>query len=167
MDFLLQPLDFANQQLVLFAVNNNPDAAAAGGGSHWSLLAYSAWDGCARHYDSAGGMNSSAARSLWAAVKPPAGVFSECACPQQQNSWDCGMFVLAEAHVLCRRFAEAGPSRMAFELGAGDVDQGAVARLRRELYQLIQQKAGQQQQQQKPGEQQRQQVQQGGRAGAS
>lgn len=40
---------------MLFAVNDNEDGSAAGGGSHWTLLLYSRTANCFRHYDSAPG----------------------------------------------------------------------------------------------------------------
>lgn len=51
-------------RLVLFAVNDNPYIDEAGGGSHWSLLAYSARDATFHHFDSATGSNRQPARQL-------------------------------------------------------------------------------------------------------
>jgi hypothetical protein len=57
-----------DKQLVLFAVNNNPFVELPCGGTHWSLLAYSAHDGTFRHYDSASGSNRHSAQELSKAV---------------------------------------------------------------------------------------------------
>lgn len=58
------PPQVPGKQLVLLAVNDNPYIEQAGGGSHWSLLAYSAHDSTFRHYDSAQGSNRRPARQL-------------------------------------------------------------------------------------------------------
>ena len=46
---VLAPLNLRDAELVLFQVNNNADVERAGGGSHWSLLAYVRGDGF-KHY---------------------------------------------------------------------------------------------------------------------
>ena len=48
----LAPPRFRSRQ-----VNDNDDVAAAGGGSHWSLLAYLRDENAFAHFDSAGGRN--------------------------------------------------------------------------------------------------------------
>jgi hypothetical protein len=47
-----------SKSLVLFAVNDNTDLEAAGGGSHWSLLVYFGGVDTFRHYDSSPGRGS-------------------------------------------------------------------------------------------------------------
>ena len=97
------------KSVVLFAVNDNPDVEAAGGGSHWSLLVYFCHACIFRHYDSSTGRASrTAAARLHRAVRDvlaPGGI--ECplqhvqAMPQQENGYDCGIYVLAMTDALC------------------------------------------------------------------
>jgi sentrin-specific protease 8 len=75
---VLDSMGFPSARLVLFAVNDNPDCEHAGGGSHWSLLAYWAPCGAFHHFDSLGGPpyggpNRAAAQRLRRAVAAAAG----------------------------------------------------------------------------------------------
>lgn len=58
----------ASKQVVMFTVNNNQDAGANDGGSHWSLLVYYRKSNTFVHYDSLG-TNGSCAKKLFRAVK--------------------------------------------------------------------------------------------------
>lgn len=87
---VLEPLGFAACRLALLAVNDNPDASAAEGGSHWSLLAYSPADNTFLHYDSCRGANAGAARQVYEAARascPPGARLAEQRSPQQANGW--------------------------------------------------------------------------------
>ena len=57
-----EPLRLSRRRLVLFAVNDNPFVDLPGGGTHWTLLAYSSPPQSFWHFDSsAGGAHSPAA----------------------------------------------------------------------------------------------------------
>jgi len=120
---VLEPRGFAAARLVLFAVNNNPDVERAGGGSHWSLLAYSAAGNSFHSYDSMAGSNRQAAQAVYnaaAAAVPPGARFVEEQAPQQANGYDCGVHVLAAAKLLCQRAAAAdGRSGQAISMQVG------------------------------------------------
>jgi hypothetical protein len=111
------------------------------GGSHWSLLAYVCKTRRWFHFDSmAGSGNGECARKLAAQLAPllgsPASEQQEAAsssenksasvavvsaaCPQQRNGSDCGVYAIAVAAELARRFAAAGD-------GDGDVIAAAAA----------------------------------------
>ena len=148
----MQPLGFAAKQLVLFAVNNNPDASVPGGGSHWSLLVYWAPDTTFRHFDSASGLNRQAAQAVYEAVRPSASScrLVEARCPQQENGHDCGLYVLALARLLCQRFVAAlerggGLADALFDVTSSEVSQHTVSALRSQLHDLIEGKASEQQ----------------------
>jgi sentrin-specific protease 8 len=137
---VLEPLGFGHAQLVLFAVNDNPDVTEAFGGSHWSLLAYCAADDTFRHYDSLSGTNRHAAQRVFNAAKRPGSKLWEQATPQQQNGYDCGMYVLALARLLCQRHAQDGGG-MSWTVTLDALAPGDVAALRHDLLHLIQAKA--------------------------
>jgi hypothetical protein len=122
---VLEPLRFAERELALFAVNDNPDAVAASGGLHWSLLAYHRANQRLLHFDSGGGANAAAARRLAAALKPflaPGTSFGAARCAHQGNSHACGDYVVAFAERLAAAIARAAPG------GEGGVGLEAAAR---------------------------------------
>lgn len=137
---VLEPLGFSAARLALFAVNDNPDVTEAFGGSHWSLLAYCAADDTFRHYDSLAGTNRRAAQRVFAAAKRPESKLWEQATPQQENGYDCGMYVLALARLLCQRHACDGEG-MSWTVTLDALAPGDVAALRQEVLHLIQAKA--------------------------
>lgn len=147
---VLEPLGFARARLALFAVNNNPDVELAGGGSHWSLLAYSPADRTFHHFDSMAGSNRQAAAAVVAGAAVPGARLKEVAdAPQQANGFDCGLYVLALARLLCQRYATAvaaagggaAAEPLSFAVAAGEVTPQGVAALRGELLELVCSKA--------------------------
>lgn len=143
---VLEPHGFpGSTQLALFAVNNNRDATIAGGGSHWSLLAWSAADSNFRHYDSLAGSNAAAAQRVADAAaaglpgRARARVLEQHG-PQQQNAFDCGVYVLAVARLLCARYATDGLG-VSFHVPPDAISPADVTSLRQEIYTLIASKA--------------------------
>ncbi|XP_071082261.1 sentrin-specific protease 8-like [Haliotis cracherodii] len=108
---LLEPLGLPTKQFVFLAVNNNNSCDQVGG-SHWSLLVYVRSSQEFRHYDSAGHSNEAIAKKLAYRLQPhvhaPYGrmKFVEMDCPQQQNGYDCGMYVISVSEHLCKEFCE-------------------------------------------------------------
>ncbi|KAG1668618.1 hypothetical protein FOA52_001487 [Chlamydomonas sp. UWO 241] len=95
------------KELVLFAVNDNTSVEKAGG-SHWSLLLYCRSTSTFRHYDSLSTRGSrAAATKLYRSVGPTLGAGRECplvhveGMPQQENGYDCGVYVLMVTDALC------------------------------------------------------------------
>jgi sentrin-specific protease 8 len=118
---IFQALALHEKQLVVFAVNDNADVQQAAGGSHWSCLAFHRPSNTFRHYDSSRKHNSDTARELAGAATPlvrsrPSAQTSSgdsppeaqhptyvhvAGMPQQQNSYDCGLYMCAVAAALC------------------------------------------------------------------
>ncbi|CAH3027281.1 unnamed protein product [Porites evermanni] len=106
-DFI-EPLNIPSHKLVFFAVNDNESTNSVGG-SHWSLLLYKRQTNSFHHYDSSTPFNTSAARSLAKNVEPFLLVkdtpsFIQDKCPQQQNGYDCGVYVITITEELCKNF---------------------------------------------------------------
>lgn len=100
----LEPLGLPERKWIFLAVNDNSNQTA--GGSHWSLLLYRQTGSCFGHYDSHSGSNSLHARRIAAKLETFLGTggkvpFVEEAAPAQQNSYDCGMYVICNAEALC------------------------------------------------------------------
>ncbi|KAG7159574.1 Mediator of RNA polymerase II transcription subunit 31-like [Homarus americanus] len=98
----LDPLDARFKDYIFLPVNDNSSVIASGG-SHWSLLVYSRFDNKWYHYDSQRGANYRDARCLVQRINTylnrdiPASLI-DAHCTQQDNSYDCGAFVMTYAH---------------------------------------------------------------------
>ncbi|KNC45930.1 sentrin-specific protease 8 [Thecamonas trahens ATCC 50062] len=107
-----EPLGLGKAKQIVIAVNDKTSLTDHIGGSHWSLLVYSAEDRTYRHYDSAGGCNAAAAADIAAVVDffvtynadPPvsneASFVADRNTPQQRNGYDCGVYLLHFAHCI-------------------------------------------------------------------
>ncbi|KAF3788421.1 NEDD8-specific protease 1 [Nymphaea thermarum] len=104
---VVAPLRLQDRKLIIFPVNNNEDVSVAEGGSHWSLLSYYKTCNLFEHYDSFGSLNKRHAMKLCKGIKGLVGApetmsnFRECNTPQQMNGYDCGLYMLAIAELLC------------------------------------------------------------------
>ncbi|KAM1027726.1 hypothetical protein FF1_040427 [Malus domestica] len=141
-------LNLPDKKLVIFPVNDNEDVSEARGGSHWSLLAFERDSNVFVHHDSNGGMNRRHAKKLYDAVvdfmsvsssatKP---TYQECSdSPQQVNGYDCGLFVLAIARVICSWYGskDKGEQTLWFHAVREQVTPSVVAAMRNEILELI------------------------------
>lgn len=112
----LEPLALSSRRWLFLAVNDNSDQTA--GGTHWSLLLYHHGSNRFAHYDSQNGSNSAHAQRIANKLQPFTGSGSEAAfveeqCPSQQNSYDCGMYVMCVCEALCERLRAEGSPRLA------------------------------------------------------
>eukprot|EP00058_Branchiostoma_floridae_P014557 XP_002600045.1 hypothetical protein BRAFLDRAFT_221105 [Branchiostoma floridae] len=109
----LEPLELSSKKLVFLAVNDNANLESAGG-SHWSLLLYRRDVAEFQHYDSAQGSgNSAPAKLLVKRVQPFLGreyFFYEVDASHQQNSYDCGVYVISNTEHLCRQLLQGDSS---------------------------------------------------------
>lgn len=134
----LEPLQLATRRWVFLAVNDNSNQTA--GGSHWSLLLYHRDSGLFSHYDSQNGGNSHHARRIASKLeaflggKGKKGSFVEEASPRQQNSYDCGMYVICNTEALCESAEFGGNLR----LQSHTITPDYITRKRAEWCRLIQ-----------------------------
>ncbi|KAJ1181208.1 hypothetical protein NDU88_006418 [Pleurodeles waltl] len=100
----LEPLALPQKRIVFLAINDNSSEAA--GGTHWSLLVYVRDKNCFVHYDSYSKNNSVHARQVARKLEGflGKGVFVEEQAPAQQNSYDCGMYVICTTEALCEEY---------------------------------------------------------------
>ncbi|CAL4999846.1 unnamed protein product [Urochloa decumbens] len=149
-----EPLRLASRRLVLLPVNDNPDAAVAEGGSHWTLLvidnATSASGPRFVHHDSIrGAPNLPVASRLADALRPllqsdwrrrATVPVVEGPTPRQTNGYDCGVYVMAIARTICGWWKN-GHGRLRggdwFEAVGREVNADSVKAMRSELLQLI------------------------------
>ncbi|XP_053368620.1 sentrin-specific protease 8 [Clarias gariepinus] len=133
----LEPLRLESRRWVFLAVNDNSNQVA--GGSHWSLLLYQRDSGHFSHYDSQSQGNALHARRIATKLQDFLGSGTDApiveeASPLQQNSYDCGMYVICNAEVLCESVQAKGRAR----LPANTITPAYITRKRTEWYSLIQ-----------------------------
>lgn len=111
------PLELPSKEVIATAVNNESDPSRPGG-SHWSLLVYSAQSRRFFHFDSSRGMNGDDARatankihSFLQREERKSGLnlffdflFTEVSVADQTNGYDCGVHVLYNAEHTLRHF---------------------------------------------------------------
>ncbi|XP_077210079.1 cysteine proteinases superfamily protein [Tasmannia lanceolata] len=145
---VIEPLKLSDKKLAIFTVNDNDDVNEAEGGTHWSLLAYDRDTNTFIHHDSVKELNGRCARKLYKAVVGFVGDhdlassarFVEISTPQQKNGYDCGLYVLAIAKVICHWHMD-GLRKTGdhwFSSLEAQVDACAVAEMRNEILRLIQ-----------------------------
>lgn len=105
-DIFLSPLDCDERDLILFAINDSE--SENNGGSHWSLCVFSRADNKFFHFDSMNEHNHKSCvklvKILVAALRVQNADLIEVECLQQNNSYDCGIFVLCHADKACQTF---------------------------------------------------------------
>ncbi|KAG6590602.1 ubiquitin1-specific protease [Phytophthora cinnamomi] len=140
---LARGVKLADRQLCLIPVTDN--ASLGGESSHWSLLLFA--DGQFRHLDSSAGHNRLAARRVAKSFErllkatgrrdgegAAARVEEVQSAPQQQNGYDCGVYVLVLAEYFCRRHANGAAESATLQEYATPE---RVAELRLQLPKLI------------------------------
>lgn len=106
---VLDPLHLPEKRMVIFSINDNEDVSFQNGGTHWSLLAYDREANRFVHHDSLGRLklNRTHAIKLLRAVqgreflKADGARFVEGPTPEQDNGYDCGLYVMAIAKTIC------------------------------------------------------------------
>jgi sentrin-specific protease 8 len=137
----LQSLDFDSKSLIFFAVNNQQDPASAGG-SHWSLLVYDQPEHSFHHFDSGGRMNEADARALAQVIdgggdKNARISFNNVPCRQQDNGYNCGVFLLAHTEHVARQFLARNSENPFVTKDVPEIDLRTVTNFRQRLHQLI------------------------------
>lgn len=93
----LDPLSPKKHSLIFLPLNNNENINSVGG-SHWSLLIYHLHSNSYFHLDSSSGMNGKQAcnfaRKLSTYFSKVPGKYEELSTLQQDNSYDCGIYLL-------------------------------------------------------------------------
>ncbi|KAK4338841.1 hypothetical protein RND71_040303 [Anisodus tanguticus] len=142
-DFM-EPLHLSRRKLILLPINDNSDVCMAEGGSHWSLLAFDRNSNVFVHHDSSSGcMNEYHSKQVYKVTLPyiaTNATYKECPdTPKQVNGYDCGVYVLAIARVICQWYANSG-TQYADTLWFSHLEQvspSAVSEMRNEILGLI------------------------------
>ncbi|XP_053972777.1 sentrin-specific protease 8-like [Hylaeus anthracinus] len=99
----------------IFFPLNNCDSRDTAGGSHWSLLVYCKADKMCYHFDSSKGYNNNIASKFAKNItnfvlnKDKSNKkFVEADCPQQDNPYDCGVYVLCLTDVVAENVSKTG-----------------------------------------------------------
>ncbi|XP_012528211.1 sentrin-specific protease 8 [Monomorium pharaonis] len=104
-NIFLDPIEAKSYDFIFFPLNDCDSNEA--GGSHWSLLIYSRVEKMCYHFDSSIGINNFSAKKLARKVikyflEKQEKRYIEKDCPQQDNSYDCGLYVLCLADVISK-----------------------------------------------------------------
>jgi sentrin-specific protease 8 len=114
----LDPLDVKSKKYIFLPLNDC-EATDKPGGSHWSLMCYSRPEQKMFHLDSAGS-NFRSARKLVCniafALSDEGCDYDEFECLHQENSYDCGIFVICHAEMIARHCLLEGKSMQTFGL---------------------------------------------------
>lgn len=103
-EMLLEPIDAKSKSFLFFPLNNC-DSRETAGGTHWSLLVYSKSEETCFHIDSSKGLNSVVAKSFAKSILDyfcGKGLenYLEIDTPQQDNGYDCGLYVLCATDLI-------------------------------------------------------------------
>lgn len=132
--------DFSCVTHIFLPINDCRNVEIAEGGTHWSLLVVSPFDGLAFHYDSLLPANRSdalmASHKISLLLGKPLTFMELSDSPQQTNSNDCGVFVcILMRHLLVKRVLQADrETKINMSLNSKAVD--AVAG-RKEMLRII------------------------------
>ncbi|XP_021776508.1 NEDD8-specific protease 1-like isoform X1 [Chenopodium quinoa] len=143
----VEPLNLPAKDLVIFPVNNNDDVTKAEAGSHWSLLVYYRTANVFVHHDSCRGLNHACSKKLYTSVaKFMVNLDSDVkyqegqSSPQQQNGYDCGLFVAAIARTICSWYTSServNRERIWISDVKEQVTPTTVSKMRNEILSLI------------------------------
>lgn len=142
-DFL-EPLHLSRRKLIIFPINDNEDVTMAGGGNHWSLLAFERSANAFVHHDSLS-INAADAKRVYRAVKSntaPGATYIDCpSTPKQVNGYDCGLYVTAIARSICEWYFSGAPKNME-DLWSSTITRQVtpiiVSKMRHEILDLVQ-----------------------------
>jgi len=146
----LADLRLPEKEIIFLPVTDSTDISMKNDfgprGSHWSLLMYSKANNRFYYFDSLKQFNLPAAMRLAKSLAPilfeslriNGGEvdFETFECPQQENSFDCGLFTIAFIEELARTFEENG-NKVDMKSLFQNVNQSRVSKMRKEIYNLI------------------------------
>jgi sentrin-specific protease 8 len=106
----VEPLKINSKNFIFFPINDSPSIDQAGG-SHWSLLLYSKGQNKFFYLDSSADYNITHAQQVVNKVSKYLGLTNQVHCqkvmvPQQNNSVDCGIYMLIFTDVLIQIIQE-------------------------------------------------------------
>lgn len=135
-----EPLKVHEKQFIFFPINDHQEDSV--GGTHWSLLVYARSDRTFYHFDSAHNMNQEVCTYFVAHIKDALNCANDFTlkradCLQQQNSYDCGIFVLCNVLNVAQHVSEVGTVN-----GLPRLSEHCVRCKRTEILQLIEQLSG-------------------------
>lgn len=120
--------NFTRTTHIFLPINDCHNPSVAEGGSHWSLLLVSVFDGVAFHYDSLNPANRNEAAHATSKISHllgrPLQFINLNDSPRQQNSSDCGVFVCIQMrHLLLKKLLQAhATQKVSMSMGGKDVN---------------------------------------------
>lgn len=143
----VEPLNLPSKNLVIFPVNDNDDVTIAEAGSHWSLLVFYRPANVFVPHDSFRGLNRACSKKLYKSVAKFMGnldanvqYLEDQSSPQQSNGYDCGLFLLAIARVICSWYTSSNRvdgEQLWFSDVKEQVTPATISTMRNEILSLI------------------------------
>jgi len=138
-DFL-EPLDLPDMKFIIVPVNNSVSHYHMGG-THWSTMVYSKECGKIFYLDSLGDYNKSHAVKVQRKIGIHLQAFKDAPiesvpCPQQTNSYDCGMYAICYAEEICKGLKEKRKDFYNVDFTAEHAT-GTRERIRRLIFSLV------------------------------
>jgi len=110
---MLSTMPLKEKQLIIIPINDHNINKVEMGGTHWSLLVYTANKQTFEHYDShTGSVNRTHAEHVVDILSPillaeqitdPDLDLIEMECTQQENNYDCGIHLICNTEAVCRK----------------------------------------------------------------
>ena len=94
---MFSALELPNFDIILCPVNDSDSVTSQMSGQHWSLLCYVKKEGIVYHIDSANSFNAGSAKLITDKLSALLSASLKCrnlCCAQQNNGYDCGVFVI-------------------------------------------------------------------------
>ncbi|KAI0986652.1 hypothetical protein GJ496_003770 [Pomphorhynchus laevis] len=108
LDSVFNSLKLHTKKIAFFPINNHGKINIVGG-SHWSLLAFIVDRQLLISFDSMKPINDAISIDFFNRLKrifPDAEILLNGQCPKQQNTYDCGMYVILICKAICEHVIE-------------------------------------------------------------
>lgn len=108
---MLSPTEWMSKRVVFFPINDSSIDATAVGGNHWSLLVWTVDASGFEHYDSIENSSNrihalevvNTLSQLIPTLQEKKNKITRGVCQRQENSFDCGIHVLANCDAICQK----------------------------------------------------------------
>jgi sentrin-specific protease 8 len=135
------PLNMENKEYIFLPVNDNTNKFNYGGGSHWALIVYQKSDNCFYYIDSMlsyiNNTNILCDKISKIMDRVEGEIVKADIIKYQENTYDCGMFVLAFTQFLLNYINNLAINKNCFKDAFDGLNQSFVKKMRKDIIKLI------------------------------